>query len=256
MKDWTSELNDGRSEAAWDAFLDRYRRLIFAAIRHHAHDGDEVMDAFVWVCEALRADDMKRLRRYGERKNHAATFSTWLVTVVRHLTIDWYRHHEGRKRLSAAAERLPALQRRIFQHVFLEQRSHLEAYELIRSRDGDLSYRVFLAELRETYRSVASGRSNSVLRELGRPAPDSSAIVDWDSAEVTSRRAALDRVLASLDDTDRAAVLLYVVEEVPAVDVARILGLSNAKAVYNRVYRALALIRDRLEQAGLGRGDI
>jgi len=28
----------GRPDAAWDAFVDRYRRLMFAAIRHYAQD--------------------------------------------------------------------------------------------------------------------------------------------------------------------------------------------------------------------------
>ena len=50
-------------------------------------------------------------------------------------------------------------------------------------------------------------------------------------------------------------VELYVIEELPAVDVARIAGLPNAKAVYNRVYRALADLRDWLEAAGVRRDD-
>jgi len=30
MEDWVVELQGGRPEAAWDRFLERYRRLIFA----------------------------------------------------------------------------------------------------------------------------------------------------------------------------------------------------------------------------------
>jgi len=55
---------------------------------------------------------------------------------------------------------------------------------------------------------------------------------------------------------DRAAVELFVMEELPAADVARIVGLPNAKAVYNRVYRALAVLRSRLEAAGVRRDDL
>ena len=33
---WVAELQRGSVDAAWDLFLDRYRRLIFAAIRHYA----------------------------------------------------------------------------------------------------------------------------------------------------------------------------------------------------------------------------
>jgi len=34
MEDWLLPLQQGRTEAAWDAFVTRYRRLIFATIRH------------------------------------------------------------------------------------------------------------------------------------------------------------------------------------------------------------------------------
>ncbi len=34
MEDWAAELRQDRPEAAWDLLLSRYRRLIFAAIRH------------------------------------------------------------------------------------------------------------------------------------------------------------------------------------------------------------------------------
>ena len=99
MEDWVSALRGKQPEAAWDLFLGRYRRLIFAAIRHYAQDYDDVMDVFARVCEALREDDFRRLRAYAEQPTHRARFSTWLVTVVRHLTIDWFRHRDGHRRL-------------------------------------------------------------------------------------------------------------------------------------------------------------
>ena len=57
-------------------------------------------------------------------------------------------------------------------------------------------------------------------------------------------------------DEDRVAVELHVLEELPAADVARLLGLPNAKAVYNRVYRALEVLRGQVERAGLSREDL
>src|SRR5205809_7071099 len=152
MEDWAAELQQGRPEAAWDLFLGRYRRLIFAAIRHYAQDYDDVMDVFARACEALRADGLRRLRSWVEQPEHRARFSTWLVTVVRHLTVDWFRHRDGRRRLSAVAEGLPPLQRCIFEHVFLDRRSHVEAHELMRAnRTPTLTFGQFLGALRATY---------------------------------------------------------------------------------------------------------
>lgn len=251
-----AHLKEGRPEPAWDAFLARYRRLIFAAIRHYARDYDDVMDVFARACEALREDGLRRLRAYVDEPEHRARFSTWLVTVVRNLTVDWFRERDGRRRLSALADTLPALRRRIFELVFQDHQSHVEAYELIRSQEApSLSFRDFQAELRATYRAVTDGRQGQLLRELG-VAPLFELEHDPREADPPVSRAELDKALACLSADDRVAIELYVLEEMPAEAVARVLGLANAKAVYNRVYRALAVVRERLEQAGFRREDL
>lgn len=257
MEDWAAELQQGRPDAAWDLFVGRYRRLIFAAIRHYAQDYDDVMDVFARVCETLREDDLRRLRAYVQQAEHRARFSTWLVTVVRHVTVDWFRHRDGRRRLSAVADGLSALRRRIFEHVFLDHKSHVEAYELIRAGDEPaLNFRQFLGELRATYRAVTDGRRGRLLRELG-AAPPPEEDPDGPFLEVTAAgHEVLQQALGSLSAEDRVVVELYVVEELPAADIARTLGLPNAKVVYNRVYRALAGLRERLEQAGFRREDL
>jgi DNA-directed RNA polymerase specialized sigma24 family protein len=159
MEGWQVELSRGHSDAAWDLFVERYRQLIFATIRHLATDYDDVMDVFASVCEALRQDDMARLRKYTERKAHSAQFSTWLAAVVRNHTIDWFRHRDGRKRMSSIVAELPPLQQKIFQYVFLESRTHLEAYELVQTRDGlSLGFGAFLRALSATYSALSSSR--------------------------------------------------------------------------------------------------
>lgn len=257
MEEWVAELQRGRSDPAWDLFLTRYRRLIFAAIRHYAQDYDDVMDVFARVCEALREDDLKRLRSYIAQPDHRARFSTWLVTVVRNLTVDWFRERDGRRRLSTAAEKLPSLRRRIFELVFQDHRSHVEAYEIIRSREAPaLSFREFQSELRATYRAITTGRQGQLLREFGiTPDVEMEHELALDPDPPVSR-AQLDQALGCLSAADRVAVELYVVQELPGEDVARVLGLPNAKAVYNRVYRALAAMRERLEQAGVRKEDV
>ncbi len=257
VEEWVAHLKDGRPEPAWDAFLARYRRLIFAAIRHYARDYDDVMDVFARVCEALRENEVRRLRSYIDEPEHRARFSTWLVTVVRNFTVDWFRERDGRRRLSVLAEKLPPLRRRIFELVFQDHRSHVEAYELIRSRDAPaLSFREFQAELRETYRSVAADRKGQILRELGvvplRDTEDDPHGTD----DPPLAAATLEQALSCLTPEDRVAVELYVVRELSADAVAKIVGLPNAKAVYNRVYRALAAVRERLERVGIRREDL
>lgn len=256
MDDWVAQLHAGSPDAAWDRFIHRYRRLIFAAIRHYVRDQDEVMDVFARVCEALREDNLRRLRTYVDAPSHRARFSTWLVTVVRHQTVDWFRHRDGRRRLPALADGLSPLRRSIFEHVFLAGRGHTEAYGLICAHDPPgPTFREFLGELRETYRILISGRKGRLLGELlprpPEPGPDAR-----NPAETAEVREWLNRILESLSPEDRVALELYVVDELPAADIARVLGLSSAKAVYNRVYRSLEAMRIRLQQAGISREDL
>ncbi len=254
MGDWMTELQRRSFDTAWDLFLDQYRRLIFAAIRHYAQDYDDVMDVFARVCESLREDDLRRLRSYVAQTDHRASFSTWLVTVVRHLTIDWFRHRDGRRRISAVAERLPALQRSIFEQVFVARRSHVEAYELIRTSDFPaLSFRQFLSELRQTYAAVTDGRRGRVLAELGSPLPNGEEPEAAPAEENSEHEELLQEALSTLDAADRVTLELYVVEGMPAADVARVVGLPNAKAVYNHVYRALAVLKERFALGGVRR---
>ncbi len=249
-----AELRGGRTDAAWDLFLDQYRRLIFKAIRHYAQDYDDVMDVFAHVCESLRDAELKRLRSYFDRASHSARLSTWLVTVVRHLTVDWFRHRDGRRRLSTVAAQLPPLRRRVFEFLFINRRSHVEAYELLKSAEGlDLTFGQFLAEVSATYRAVASGRRGRILRELGGPVPQVEDVED-EQVGASERRDELEEALSCLSAEERVAVELFVVEEMPADAVAKVVGWPNAKAVYNHVYRALAVMRARLSTLdGVGR---
>jgi RNA polymerase sigma factor (sigma-70 family) len=257
MDDWMEELRRGHSDAAWDLFVAHHRRLIFATIHHYVRDPDDATDIFARVCEALREDDLRRLRQYSEKPHHTARFSTWLVTVVRNLTVDWLRHRDGRRHLSVAAQGLPPLQLRIFELVYLDRRHHVEAYEVIRSRMAPgLTFAQFLEALRAMRRAMTAGGHAHVLRAMAGQSPDTPAVQRPITGETAERRAVLDDAVRSLDTGDRQAVDLYVIDQRPAAAVAAMLGLSNAKAVYNRVYRVLGLLRERLEKAGIKRGDL
>lgn len=251
---WAEELQHGQADAAWELFLGRYRRLIFASIRHCVTDSDDVMDVFARVLDALREDDFRRLRTYLAEPGHRARFSTWLVTVVRHRAIDWLRARDGRERTPAAAQALPQLERRILELVFLQRNSHTEAYELVRTRDRPgLTFRDFLAALRAVYRVVGTGFFRDPETELAHRLAEAEppAVPEEEAAE---RSRLVQEILATLPAADRVLLQLYVVEGMPAAAVAKVAGLPNAKAVYNRAYRLMEALQPRLREAGLEPG--
>lgn len=260
---WLEALRADQPDLAWDRFIGQYKALIFATIRHYAREYDDVMDAFANVCEALRQDRLARLERYWERPTHTARFSSWLVTVVRHQVIDWARQHVF-VRKSHFKHALPPLQQQIFDLVFLQQRSHVEAFELIRARtQPTLSFRAFGRELRATFLAVDATSRIALAREMAGPVPLSLSeqLVDEraespDPAVTLDTRLCIASALRSLPPDERLAVELFVVHEMPAAAVARALRWPNAKAVYNHVYRALAALRANLTSKGIRRDDL
>jgi RNA polymerase sigma factor (sigma-70 family) len=254
MDPWRAKLEESDAVAAWDLFIEQYRRLILATIRQLARDHDDVLDVFACACEALHANDLARLRHYTESQGRRARFSTWLVTVVRNQTIDWLRHRDGRRRPNVPSTLSP-VQRQIVEHLD-HGRSHVEAYELIRTRDGSsMSFGAFLREVRETYRAL--GASRRVAARVRAVAVSLSDVADpCDSPSVAGPSEPIARALESLTPNEQLAVQLFVVDEMSAAEVARTVGWPNAKRVYNRVYRALVTLREALERQGIRRGDL
>jgi RNA polymerase sigma factor (sigma-70 family) len=257
MESWRVALEAGDAESAWDLFLERYRRLIIATIRRVLDSPDDVADVFAQVCQTLIADDLKLLRKFTERPDSRASFSTWLVVVVRNQTIDWIRKRSGRRRVTVP-ETLSPLQREIFRHVFVERRSHAEAYEIMMcDAAAAMSFATFLREVATTYRLVEGG-AGGVFRYLSTPPTLEPQAPPHPQQSLLASEAGerLDEVLALLPVDTRLAVQLFVVEELPAAEVARIVGWRNAKDVYNRVYRALDKLRETLERHGIRTGDL
>ena len=261
---WLEALRAGDPERAWDLFLGQYRALIFATIRRYARDHDEVMDAFAEVCSGLRRDQLARLRKYWDRSTHTARFSTWLVVVVHRQVIDWGRQHVFRRRVQYQAALSPQ-QRQIFDYIFVERRSHIETYELVRSTvDPSLSFRAFARELRAIYQAVERRGAIRSTREIDGPAAflaiedvvEGLRDDDEDPAVILDTHLRIASALSSLRADERLAVEMFVVHEMPAAAIARALGLPNAKAVYNRVYRALAALRASLKRQGIEREDL
>jgi RNA polymerase sigma factor (sigma-70 family) len=251
VESWQERLTAGDVDAAWKDFSSRYSRLIVATIRRTLGDDADADEVLAEVYAHLSRDRLARLTRYGGAGG--ARFSTWLVTVVSHLTIDWVRSRDGRHRFRPPPG-LSDLQKNIFQLVFLEHRSHVEAYEVVHQRFApSLSFGEFTRELSNTYRIVEAARGRAATRYFGGP-PDrieqevptvEEALL---AAESGSR---ISAALAILPPDEQLAVKLFVVNEMKADRVAAAVGWPNAKSVYNRVYRALAQVRKELERVGV-----
>ena len=250
-------LRAGDLDGAWSTFVDRYRRLIFAQIRRATTEPDEVMDIFAHVCERLRENDLARFKTFAFDPAPRASFSTWLVAVLRNLIVDWFRARDGRSRAQPPSSLSP-LGRRMYEWIFLQHRSHREACELALLATGDA--RVTAADcrraLREAHRAALLGAIGTRARPVAAVPYAEWVATSGVAASTDGTGEALRLAMQTLDAESQLAIQLFVVEEMPATEIARVLRLGNAKAVYNRVYRGLAVIREALAGRGIRKGDL
>lgn len=247
LEPFLATLHHGAPEDAWDQFVARYRRVIFAVVRRYTTDPDDAMTLFAHVCEGLRARDFARLRKYPVDGSARASFSTWLVTVVRNLIVDWYRARDGRPRMRAPSNLSP-LGKQAFDLVFIGGFSHREARELMAGPDGAIDEATFARALRDAHAAVMAVAPGSPLRPVA-----TSTFAEQDADDEPPDAGAAEQIaaaMATLDEHTRLTITLFIAEDMAAEDVARVLGLANAKAVYNRVNRGLASIRKALERRG------
>lgn len=118
----------------WRAFVEQYTPSLLATIEQAGvRDRDEAMEVYVHVCEHLAAHDCARLRRHDPAKG---TLAAWLVTVVRHVLVDWVRAERGRKRLFGAVRALDRVDREVFEHFYWRERGPAEIAERVRDDRG------------------------------------------------------------------------------------------------------------------------
>ena len=89
-------------DAAWQAFVLRYSRLLLHTVHSHSRGYDDAMDRYTLVLERLRQDDCRRLRLY--LADGRTTFPTWLVVVTNRLCVDYARQLYGRERETKTKE--------------------------------------------------------------------------------------------------------------------------------------------------------
>ena len=129
-----SEILTGRlagdREAVWDRFLAEFAPLLLQVIHLHTRDPDHLDDCFVFVCERLKRDGLRRLRRFDQ--NGSASFPTWLRAVTRNLCLDWCRKRFGRPRSFRAIAGLTLLDQEVYRAVYLRGLTESEAIEAVR----------------------------------------------------------------------------------------------------------------------------
>lgn len=251
------QLRSRDPREAWAAFLDAYSPLLLDTVRRFERDEDAVGDCYLFICEQLCRDGLRRLRRF--RTDGPASFPTWLRAVIRNLCLDWHRQEFGRHRVFESIARLPALDQEVFTKIFVDGLSLEEAYLAIRPRFPGLT----LAEVGRcigrveqsltprqrwllSVRRARAGRGavtgaedgDEILERTPGDGPDPEAL-----AALREERAALQKALVSLSSRDRLLIRLRFEQELTLEEIARLLNLDNAQSADRRIREAIEGLR-------------
>jgi RNA polymerase sigma factor (sigma-70 family) len=253
------------ADEAWSAFLAEQAPLVLQVVHLFERDPDQVQDCFVFVCERLRRDGLRRIRKF--REEGPASFATWLRAVVRHLCLDWRRHRDGRFRLPRAVARLPELDREVFRSLHLRGLSENEAFHSLkalwpaltreqlsgaaarvaRAVDGRFSW--LLLARRPRFLSISSSPAGADPAEAEAGLVDPRADPEAEATE-HERSIAIEESISRLPPRARLLVRLRFGQELPLEEVARLAGLSGPSQVERQLRQALDDLRAAMAARG------
>lgn len=124
------------ASGTWEEFLDLHADTIYGVIRPFARTYDERMDLFLFVCTGLRANGMRRVRRFRYRADAPCRFTTYLTVVVRNLAVDHGRSRRGRFRAFTNVAALDETDQLILNYRFRQGRALVEVGQLLERRHG------------------------------------------------------------------------------------------------------------------------
>lgn len=265
--------------STWETFLPKHAEVIFRVVRLFADSYDERMDLFLFVCDRLRENDMRRLRAFRFRPEAPCRFSTYLAVVVRNLSLDFLRARDGRYRPFQAIAGLDSADQHLFEYHLHDGRPLEESRGLLRDRHGirlssqeaaeragRLSARLsasqrwrILSRLYERRDAVpldaaVDGASGEPSRAAGPPIADDRADPEaWlQSAEAGQ---VFREALGAIPARQRLALVLRYRDGLAAREVAGTLGVQAPEAE-RLLKEGLRILRERLRRSRVGRTEL
>ena len=266
ISNWLQALLAEDYEKAWDEFLNGYAPLILQVVHLFERDQDRIEDCFVFVCERLKRNNLRRIRQFDIQG--AATFATWLRAVVRNLCLDWRRHRFGRPRLFRSISRLPEVDQEVFRCIYHRRLRENETFHTVRALYPSLTRGKFTDSMIRINKCLSHHQSwllvsrNPRLESISASSSDPDA-VDRDielpdrepDPETHSARqeslTALRKAMSDLPPQQRLLLRLRFEQELSLEQIAHLTQLSSPLTVQRIIQKAIATIREQLITEGI-----
>jgi RNA polymerase sigma factor (sigma-70 family) len=266
ISNWLQALLAEDYEKAWDEFLNGYAPLILQVVHLFERDQDRIEDCFVFVCERLKRNNLRRIRQF--KTQGAATFATWLRAVVRNLCLDWRRHRFGRPRLFRSISRLPGLDQEVFRCIYHRRLRENETFHTVRAlypslTRGELADSMvrinkclspqqswLLVSRIPRLESISASSSNPDASDRDSELPDREPDPETQSARQESLTA-LRKAMSDLPPQQRLLLRLRFEQELSLEQIAHLTQLPSSLTVQRIIQRAIATIREQLITEGI-----
>jgi len=246
-----------RAEEGWRQFLAAYSDLIYQVVFEFEEENCLAEDCYLHVCSQLADDGFKRLLKF--EPDGPARFETWLRVVSTRLCLDWRRAEYGRFRPFRAVQKLPALQRELFDLRFRHGLALHECFLNLKSKDPNLTRTIFTRENTELNRALSSEQHSMLGARARRPlslddvaasvetTPRSQVNEPEQQLQIEQDRLRLEQALARLDPLQRLLIRLRYQHELTLQEVARLGGLKNLHSANRLLKLALTNLGELLE---------
>lgn len=223
--------------------------------RRHLLRGADAEDFTSFVKLRLIENDYAILRKFKRE----STLRTYLSVVIQRLLFDYRNHLLGKWRPSAEAKRLgaPAI---LLETLLHRDRLTLDEAAAVVQSSGTVLTRDELSTLAQRLPRRLPPRRHVALEEMGESiaAPEraeSRILAKEDDAVADHTSAIIRRTIDGMNEQDRLILRMRYEVGMSVVQIARALG-TDLTILYRRLYRNLATLRSRLEDAGVGGEDI
>lgn len=262
-------LEQKQAEQAWLLFLQLYSNRVLQIVRRFAKDEDDKSDCFLFVCEQLRRNNCRRLRKFDPAG--PAMFTTWLHAVVFNLCRDWRRTKFPRYRAFGSVSGLPDFDQEVFHYHFERGFNLQETREILRYsyphvtrlQVADAAARLqkqitprqrrLLLARRPKLESLSTRpESGPAVRDL--PANDRSSEPEA-AAGRQQLEMALNDAVAALDTSDLLILKLRFQRDLSLAEIATLTGITNAQAVDRRIQTIVDALRKSMRPLIAGNAD-
>lgn len=205
-----------------------------------------------WARLRLIENDSAILRKFAGR----SSARTYLITVVQRLYLDWRDKEWGKWRPSAQARRSGPLAIELERLILRDHLTFDQAMESLRSAGIEHS-RDECAALWAQLPQRPSRRptTESELADAAAPAVVDEVAIDEQRARATRAGAALATCVAALEPADRLIVKLRYEDGFSVARIAQLME-HDQKALYRKIDRLLAQLREALRAAGVLAADV